>query len=163
MGHRLQFASKPPPFCGVVFSVARGESALVLENEISSLLSKGAIRVVPERERLSGCYSQYFPRSKERGGDYLLLDLRGLNRHLRRYTFRMLTHDMVANSVRLDDWFTTVNLRDAYFHYAYFLLTGNFLRFAFRGVAYEYLTIPFGLSLAPRVFTKCVEAALQRI
>ena len=36
----------------------------------------------------------------------------------------------------------------------------QFLRFAFEGTAYEYLVLPFGLSLAPRTFSKCVEAAL---
>ncbi|XP_034530069.1 uncharacterized protein LOC117805448 [Notolabrus celidotus] len=37
----------------------------------------------------------------------------------------------------------------------------RFLRFAYQGKAYEYQVIPFGLALAPRVFTKCVEAALS--
>ncbi len=36
-----------------------------------------------------------------------------------------------------------------------------FLRFAFEGVAYQYTILPFGLSLAPRTFTKCVDAALS--
>ncbi|KAL7864410.1 hypothetical protein AOLI_G00158300 [Acnodon oligacanthus] len=36
----------------------------------------------------------------------------------------------------------------------------EFLQFAFEGTAYGYQTVPFGLSLAPLVFSKCVEAAL---
>ncbi len=37
----------------------------------------------------------------------------------------------------------------------------QFLRFAFEGVAYNYMVLPFGLSLAPRTFTKCMDAALS--
>ncbi len=36
----------------------------------------------------------------------------------------------------------------------------RFLRFAFGGKAYQYRVLPFGLALAPRTFTKCMDAAL---
>lgn len=36
----------------------------------------------------------------------------------------------------------------------------QFLRFAFEGVAYKYLVLPFGFLLAPCTFAKCVEVAL---
>ncbi len=36
----------------------------------------------------------------------------------------------------------------------------RFLRFVFEGVAYQYTVLPFGLSLVPRTFTKCIDAAL---
>src|SRR4029434_7684047 len=36
----------------------------------------------------------------------------------------------------------------------------RYQRFAFGGIAYQFNALPFGLSLAPRVFTKCVEAAI---
>ncbi len=39
----------------------------------------------------------------------------------------------------------------------------QFLRFAFEGVAYQYTVLPFGLSLAPRTFTKCIDAALSTL
>ncbi len=35
------------------------------------------------------------------------------------------------------------------------------LRFAFEGVAYQHMVLPFGLSLAPRTFTKCMDLALS--
>ncbi len=49
-GYRLQFVVKPPVFNGVVMSAALGESAHVLEEEISSLLIKGVIRIIPMEE-----------------------------------------------------------------------------------------------------------------
>ncbi|XP_056260073.1 uncharacterized protein LOC130186807 [Seriola aureovittata] len=39
----------------------------------------------------------------------------------------------------------------------------KYLRFFFQGNAYEYNVLPFGLSLSPRTFTKCMEAALTHL
>ncbi|XP_075948231.1 uncharacterized protein LOC142950206 [Anarhichas minor] len=161
-GYRLQFGTKPPRFNGVLVSVAEGDSAHVLEDEVASLLNKRAIRAVPNEEAQRGFYSRYFLIPKK-GGSSLrpILDLRVLNKHLRKYTFRMLTHRGLCRSIRPGDWFVTIDLSDAYFHIAIYPAHRRFLRFAYQGRAYEYLAIPFGLSLAPRVFSKCVEAALS--
>lgn len=56
------------------------------------------------------------------------------------------------------DWFTSVDLQDAYFHIDTFPAHRKYLRFAYQNTAYEYVKIPFGRSLALRIFTKCVEA-----
>ncbi|KAI2668545.1 Gag-Pro-Pol polyprotein [Labeo rohita] len=58
------------------------------------------------------------------------------------------------------DWFLSLDLKDAYFHIQIAPHHRRFLRFAFEGVAYQYTVLPFGLSLAPRTFTKCMDAAL---
>ncbi len=58
------------------------------------------------------------------------------------------------------DWFVTINLKDAYFHIQVVQRHRRFLRFAFGGKAYQYKVLPFGLALAPRTFTKCMDAAL---
>lgn len=42
-------------------------------------------------------------------------------------------------------------------------LIRKFLRFAYQGVSHEYLTIPYRLSLAQRVFSKIVEVALTQL
>ncbi len=160
-GYRLQFATKPPRFNGVLMSVAEGEAAQVLQNEIDSLLLKRAIRVVPIEESQQGFYSRYFLIPKKGGSLCPILDLRVLNSHLRKYTFRMLTVKVLCQSIRPGDWFVTIDLADAYFHIEIYPAHRKFLRFAHRGIAYEYRVLPFGLLLAPRVFSKCVEAALS--
>ncbi len=71
----------------------------------------------------------------------------------------MLTHKVICHSIC--DWFVRIDLSDTYFHIAIYPTHRKFLRFAYQGRAYEYQAIPFGLSLAPRVFSKCVEAALS--
>lgn len=123
---------------------------------------KGAIRVVPPEESHSGFYSRYFLVPKKGGrGKRAILDLRALNRHLRKYKFRMLTHASLLRFVRTGDWFTSIDLRDAYFHIPIYPPHRKYLRFAFQGISYEYVVLPFGLSLSPRVFVKCTEAAVS--
>ncbi|XP_073725558.1 kinesin-like protein KIF6 isoform X3 [Misgurnus anguillicaudatus] len=160
-GYRLQFAGKPPPFNGVIASVAKGDSARVLETEISSLLEKRAIRRVPVGETQKGYYSRYFLIPKKDGGLRPTLDLRVLNKHLRKYKFRMLTVAALTRAIRRDDWFTAIDLKDAYFHISIYPAHRKYLRFSFQSEVYEFVTLPFGLSLAPRVFTKCMETALS--
>ncbi len=58
------------------------------------------------------------------------------------------------------EWFTLVDLKDAYFHVPIAPHHKQFLRFAFQGHHCQFRVLPFGLSLSPRVFTRCVAAAL---
>lgn len=53
-----------------------------------------------------------------------------------------------------------VHNSDAYFHILISPDHRPFLRFSFQGRAFEYNALPFGLSLLPRTFTKCMNAAL---
>ncbi|KAL0182121.1 hypothetical protein M9458_021496, partial [Cirrhinus mrigala] len=70
--------------------------------------------------------------------------------------FKMLTVKQVVSQIRSEDWF----VRTDYFHVFILPQHRKFLRFAFRGEAYQYGVLPFGLALSPRTFTKCVAAAL---
>ena len=117
--------------------------------------------MVPPALSQSGFYSRYFLVPK-RGGSGIrpILDLRALNRYLRKYKFRMLTYASLLRLVRKEDWFTSIDLKDAYFHIPIYPPHRKYLRFAFRGICYEYRVLPFGLSLSPRVFVRCTEAAI---
>ncbi len=158
-GYRIQFGAPPPPFKGLFITRVSPEQALVLEQEVSSLSRKEAIEVVPPL-RESGFYSWYFVVPKKDGRLCPILDLWLLNRSVRRLKFRMLTVKQVVSQIRSEDWFITIDLKDAYFHISILPSHRKFLRFAFRGKAYQYRVLPFGLTLSPRTFTKCVDAAL---
>ncbi|KAL0203138.1 hypothetical protein M9458_001156, partial [Cirrhinus mrigala] len=159
-GYRIQFGAPPPPFNGVFPTVVGPEQGRVMEQEVATLLRKEAIEVVPPQSRESGFYSRYFIVPKKDGGLRPILDLRLLNRSVLRLKFRMLTVRQVVSQIRSEDWFVTIDLKDAYFHVSILPQHRKFLRFAFRGEAYQYRVLPFGLALSPRTFTKCVDAAL---
>ncbi len=85
-----------------------------MEREVDTLLRKEAIEVVPPHKRESGFYSQYFIVPKKDGGLCPILDLRQLNRSVSRLKFKMLKQ--VVSEIRSEDWFVTIDLKDAYFH-----------------------------------------------
>lgn len=116
--------------------------------------------MIPTEESQTGFYSHYFVIPKRVGGLRPVLDLRVLKKHLRKYKFKMLSLRTLCQSVRQGDWFTSVDLQETYFHIDIFPAHWKYLRFAYQGTAYKYMRIPFGMALAPRVFTKFVEVAL---
>ncbi len=132
----------------------------LLVRELSSHLQKGAIEEVPQSEVEQGFFSRYFLVPKRDGGLRPILDLRRLNLSLYKGKFKMLTMRTIMSQVQEGDWFVTIDLKDAYFHIQVVHRHRRFLRFAFGGKAYQYKVLPFGLALAPRTFTKCMDAAL---
>ncbi len=73
----------------------------------------------------------------------------------------MITLKQILSQIHPGDWFMPLDLKDAYFDIQVAPHHRRFLRFAFEGVAYQYTVLLFGLSLAPRTFTRCMDAALS--
>ncbi len=160
-GYTLQFGRNPPRFDGVQLTVVNSVSkASVLQQELSSLLQKGAIEEVPQSDIERGFFSRYFLVPKRDGGLRPIMDLHRLNLSLYKRKFKMLTMKTIMSQIQGGDWFVTIDLKDAYFHIQVVQRHRKFLRFAFGGKAYQYKVLPFGLALAPRTFTKCMDDAL---
>ncbi len=158
--YTLQFGRNPPRFYGVQLTVVNSASkASVLQQELSSLLQKGAIEEIAQLDIERGFFSRYFLVPKGDGGLRPILDLRRLNFSLYKGKFKMLTMKTMSQ-IQGGDWFVTIDLKDAYFHIQVIQRHRRFLRFAFGGKAYQYKVLPFGLALAPRTFTKCMDDAL---
>ncbi len=81
-----------------------------------SLMRKGVIRVIPRRESQLGFYSQYFVIPKKGEGLLPILVLWVLNKHLRKYKFKMLSLRMLCQSIYQGDWFISMDLQDASMH-----------------------------------------------
>ncbi|XP_020780058.2 uncharacterized protein LOC110159790 [Boleophthalmus pectinirostris] len=161
-GYQLQFRRRPP-VPGQVKMTIIGDTvkAHTLAQEIRTLLDKGAIVPVDPLLDPGGVYSRYFLVPKKTGDLRPVLDLRGLNMFLKVLPFKMLGVKQVLQAILPGDWFTSIDLKDAYFHVPIAPHHWRFLRFAFRGEHFQFKVLPFGLSLSPRVFTRCVSAALS--
>ncbi len=160
-GYSFQFARRPPRFSGVVPTLVQSTDTHVLRSEVMNLLAKRAVETVPPAQSESGFYNHYFLILKKDGGLRPILDLRHLNRVLMRQPFRMITLKQILSQVYPGDWLFLLDMKDTYFHIQIAPHHRRFLRFAFEGVTYQYTVLPFGLSLAPHAFTKCMDAALS--
>ncbi|KAF0027618.1 hypothetical protein F2P81_020359 [Scophthalmus maximus] len=154
-GYTLQFASPPPPFNGVLETVMSSQAgAESLMTVLSELLEKEAISRVPPGQECEGYYSWYFLVPKKTGRMRPILDLSLFNKSIMRRPFHMFTIKHVLKCVHSGDWFASLDVPIVPRH-------RKFLRFSFRGVQFQYNRLPFGYSLAPRTFSKCVETALE--
>ncbi len=149
LGFAIQFARRPPKFNAVLETSVAVRNAPVLREEIAVLLAKDAIEPVPPAEIKQGFYSPYFIVPKKGGGLRLILDLRVLNRALHKLPFKMPAHRHMIKCIQPQDWFSAIDLKDAYFHVSILPRHRLFLRFAFEGRAWQYKVLPFGLSLSP--------------
>ena len=75
------------------------EHKVVLQAEVSTLLEKGSHQGGASGQQTGWFYSRYFLIPKKDGRLHPNLDLRGLNRHLRRLPCRMLTILRVRQSI----------------------------------------------------------------
>ncbi|KAL0147981.1 hypothetical protein M9458_056708 [Cirrhinus mrigala] len=139
-----------PGFSGVVQTSVQDNKALVLQQECHPANSK------------SGFFSLYFLVPKKDVGLRPILDLRRLHHLLMQLVnIQDVDHQTDSRAYLPRDWFLTVDIKDAYFHIPIAHHQRPFLRFAFEGVVYQYTVLPFGLSLAPFTFTKCIDAPLS--
>ena len=61
---------------------------------------------------------------------------------------------MTLNCISPGDFMVSIDLKDAYFSVPIFQPHHKYLRFLWNFKRYEFTCLPFGYSLAPRVFTK---------
>ena len=64
---------------------------------------------------------------------------------------------MVKNLAEPKDWMAKIDLKDAYFLVPVIKDNQKFLQFQWQGHTYQFHCLPFGLSCAPRTFTKLMK------
>ena len=137
-GYRIQFRQRLPPLsCVRRTTVKDPVQADCLVDEITTLLQKGAIAKVSTSEQQAGFYSMYFLILEKDNGLHPISDLCRLNAYIKSLPFKMLHTKHILESVEQGEWFTTINLKGAYFHVPICRDHWKFLRFAFRGQVYE--------------------------
>lgn len=160
-GHRWSFKNRPP---GDQFYPTRippsREKRLSLLNYIQDLLQKRAIVEVPLAQRGRGFYSPLFLVKKKSGDLRPVLDLKNLNRSIRVESFRMESLQSILQAINLGDWMLSIDLQDAYLHIPIHGAFQKFLRFSVGQGHFQFRSLPFGISTAPRTFTKVLLPAI---
>ena len=129
----------------------------VMDKEVSDLLSKGAI----EHAVGPGFTSQLFTIPKKTGDLRPVLNLRPLNQFVPEKHFKMETIQHVCHIINPKDYLTSIDLRDAFLHVPIHPSSRQYLQFIWRDKLYQFKVLPFGLSLAPLVFTKVLKPLLR--
>ena len=152
-GYRIPFLERPILSPDPVFF--QQPLSQHLEEEVASLLSKGAVEeIIPE---CPGHYSRIFLVPKKNGKLRLIIDLSALSHFVYTQTFKMETQRKVKDAVQLNDWAFSLDLTDAYLLIPIHYRSRKFLRFTLRGRVYQFKALPFGLSTSPIVFTRLME------
>ncbi|XP_074919515.1 nitric oxide synthase 3 [Chelonoidis abingdonii] len=106
--------------------------------------------------RGKGFYSQYFLILKAEGGLRPVHDPVEFLQVQKKLKFRMVLLASIIRSLDPADWYATLNLKDVYFHIAVTQPHRKYLSFLVNNTHYQITVLLFGLSAAPRAFTKCV-------
>ena len=69
----------------------------------------------------------------------------------------METPETIRTSLQQEEWVTSLDFSDAYFHIPIHFTSRKFLRFHFQNQSYQFRALPFGLSTAPMEFTGVVK------
>ena len=127
------------------------ETALI-ESEIKKLISKGAVTEVSPCD--NDFISTVFLVPKKTGDFRPVINLKPLNQFVEKIHFKMENIRMALNCISPGDFMVSIDLKDAYFSVPIFQPHRKYLRFLWNFKRYEFTCLPFGYSLAPRVFTK---------
>ena len=68
--------------------------------------------------------------------------------------FKMETLFSIIAALQPQEWITKIDLKDAYHHILVHVNIRKYFRLVVAGTVYQFRVLPFGLSTAPREFTK---------
>ena len=107
--------------------------------------------------------SSIFTIPKKSGERRPVINLKNLNTFVKYDHFKMETFKNVQDLMMQSDFMTSIDLRDAYFSIPIHEDHHRFLGFSWEKAYYCFQCLPFGLSSAPRVFTKVLKPVMAAI
>lgn len=134
-------------------AVMNSEQIGICAEEITSLLEKGAITQVYNYFFVSG----FFLVPKASGGWRPIINLKALNLFIQNRHLKMESVSTLRYTIRKGDWLAKVDLKDAYFSVALNQSQRNKFCFKWGEKICQYVSMPFCLGPAPRVFTKLLK------
>lgn len=157
-GFVLPLLSRPTPF-RVRREIADPEQRSVLESAVQDMVRAGAIRRAPPHPQ--AVESLLFCVPKHDGGWRPCLNLKPLNRFISAPSFQLDGIPALRQVLRPGDWMVSLDLRDAYWHVPLARKHRHLTQFWFGGRCFQFDVLPFGLNVAPWVFTQVLRPAIS--
>ena len=157
-GGGLELMTQPnqrrPP-CPITMGKAE---SMAITSEIGKLSEKGAIKTV--QPCVGQFLSQLFLVPKKDGSQRPVINLKPLNLLIQKQKFKMEGAKVIRDLLQRGDWMTSIDLKDAYLSVPVAKEHRKYLRFAWGNTVFEFQCLPFGLSSAPRIFTKLLKPVM---
>jgi hypothetical protein len=157
LGYKIEFRVTPSQARRPRSGISSEIEQQLLQEEVQTLLRKGAIIELSLREATHGFYSSMFLIPKKDGDMRPVINLKGLNQPQH---FKMEGIHTLKNLLKQNDWMTKVDLKDAYFAIPIHPTDRKFLRFSVQDHSYQFTCLPFRLSCAPWIITKTLKPVI---
>lgn len=132
---------------------------------VNKLVELGAVsHCVPSEDQY---ISNIFLAPKSNGGKRFILNLKPLNKFIEKTHFKMEDYRTASKLIPQGGYLATIDLKEAYLLIPVSKNDRKCLRFNFKApnsndlFTYEFTAIPYGLSVAPRVFTKIMREVMS--
>jgi len=130
----------------------------IVEKQVQEWLSEGIIK-----ESTSNYASPVVLASKKDGNKRLCCDYRRLNKKIIRDNFPMAVIDDVLAKLQKAKVYTTLDLRNGFFHVPVAEDSRKYTSFVTQNGQYEFLFVPFGISNSPAVFCRYVHSIFRQL
>lgn len=158
-GVKLEFCQTPPKQIQPPSLFFNQEKCSMITKEVKSLLDKKAIFQIPSQQE--HFLSHLFLVEKKGGGQRPVINLRGLNNYLIYTHFKMEGIHCVKDMIQKGDFMIKLDLSDAYLTVPIHQDYQKYLQFRWEGKTYQFLSLPFGISIAPLIFTKLMKVPIS--
>lgn len=128
---------------------------ILIDNEVENMLKDGAI--TPTVHESNEFISNIFLVPKPNGEFRPIINLRSLNEFVHYQKFKQETFPFVLELVQPNDFFTSLDLKKAYWSIPIDKQYFKYLKFEWRNKLYNFVCLCFGLSSAPYCFTKVLK------
>ena len=152
-GILIAFDDVPPSLLRYPLELPSNNKAADLQNAVQKLRLSQAIEEVMDPTS-PGYYSRLFLVPKPDGSFHPIIDLKKLNQFIVVPSFKMETLFSIIAALQPQEWITKIDLKGAYHHILVHVNICKYFRFVVAGTVYQFRVLPFGLSTAPREFTK---------
>ena len=156
-GFKIPFISQPAQDHWPNPAMYSAEQSMLIQEEVSTLVEKGAVTQIHNPQPQGGFYSTLFLVPKKGGQMRPVINFKKLNEWVTPQHFKMEGMGTLRELLRINDWMVKVGLKDAYFTIPIHPNHQSYLRFMVGQKHYQFTCLPFGLSCAPWVFTKVMK------
>lgn len=156
-GYKIPFEREVSPFRHAAWQPQSDDERIAMREMKMKLLQQGVVK--------PATCTNYISRSrlepKKDGGFRLVVDLRHINAHIAQTTCKYESLNSLEDMLQPGDWMVSFDLKSGYYHVPIHSRYAKFLTTEMDGELLTFLALPFGLSTAPRVFTKVMRPFVQ--